>query len=553
MEGVYYVDVDVGSPMQRASLIVDTASWMTAFACSGCRTCGRHLEPPFDPERSRSATWIPCGPSCGGTCQKGHCVYHMSYLDGSGIAGRWFRDTLRLLGGGSSADRWRQGGMFGVQTPLGCSGKESGLFRTQRPAGILGLAPGDPQQPTVISVFLESRKHAGIKEPRTFSLCLRDMGGLLRIGGSKPEAEEVRWVPMRFAGPHSKYSADVNGVAVDGTWLPIKLGKAQLDSASTYTYFPKEAYKRVRRSIEDFCKRRGSCGGTTPPTSSGADGDCWRVAVGRSVPLHRFPKLTWTMKGGIEVSWQPKAYLLRQSAGLDRYCYAFAASDAAPDGSVVILGASWMVDRELTFDIGKQRLGISPASCPRVPAGADKAGAKASNGEEQRRRSGNQRRRRKSSDATDSTTPLAIVTPLSAVSALVESYQDDDLQSEREDLESDDLPSHQAREALGINATENVNTVLRPSPSLRRPLFAAANEESSAAGVNIVGETVKVVEEASDMGMGASWPARADGIGGGGLLLCLEGFALTAMALACARQRLARRLRNHCCKRRSIR
>eukprot|EP00551_Chaetoceros_affinis_P020525 CAMPEP_0203740334 /NCGR_PEP_ID=MMETSP0092-20131115/49508_1 /ASSEMBLY_ACC=CAM_ASM_001090 /TAXON_ID=426623 /ORGANISM="Chaetoceros affinis, Strain CCMP159" /LENGTH=139 /DNA_ID=CAMNT_0050626721 /DNA_START=114 /DNA_END=530 /DNA_ORIENTATION=+ len=38
--GTHYVDLWVGSPPQRQTVIVDTGSGVTAFPCTGCNDCG---------------------------------------------------------------------------------------------------------------------------------------------------------------------------------------------------------------------------------------------------------------------------------------------------------------------------------------------------------------------------------------------------------------------------------------------------------------------------------------------------------------------------------
>ena len=38
--GYYYADIWLGSPPQRASVILDTGSGLTAIPCTGCRDCG---------------------------------------------------------------------------------------------------------------------------------------------------------------------------------------------------------------------------------------------------------------------------------------------------------------------------------------------------------------------------------------------------------------------------------------------------------------------------------------------------------------------------------
>merc|ERR1719157_145790 len=47
--GTHYVDLWVGTPPQRQTVIVDTGSGVTAFPCSACSDCGKgyHASPFF--------------------------------------------------------------------------------------------------------------------------------------------------------------------------------------------------------------------------------------------------------------------------------------------------------------------------------------------------------------------------------------------------------------------------------------------------------------------------------------------------------------------------
>ena len=50
--GYYYLDLFVGTPPQKQTVILDTGSEITAFPCSDCTDCGKHLENPFNIDNS---------------------------------------------------------------------------------------------------------------------------------------------------------------------------------------------------------------------------------------------------------------------------------------------------------------------------------------------------------------------------------------------------------------------------------------------------------------------------------------------------------------------
>jgi hypothetical protein len=61
--GYYYVDIYVGTPPVKQTVIVDTASTLTAFPCTGCQKCGTHIDTYFDPALSSTASNVTCADS----------------------------------------------------------------------------------------------------------------------------------------------------------------------------------------------------------------------------------------------------------------------------------------------------------------------------------------------------------------------------------------------------------------------------------------------------------------------------------------------------------
>ena len=60
--GTHYVDLWVGTPSQRQSVIVDTGSGVTAFPCSGCNNSGDgyHASPFFEEDTSSTFEKFDC-------------------------------------------------------------------------------------------------------------------------------------------------------------------------------------------------------------------------------------------------------------------------------------------------------------------------------------------------------------------------------------------------------------------------------------------------------------------------------------------------------------
>jgi hypothetical protein len=172
--GYFYAELKVGTPPQTFSLIVDTGSSVTAIPCTGCRDCGPHTNPRFNPESSLTFRQAPCGGSLYCTsCVRGVCGYRVSYQEGSSYSGFLARDVIRL---GVS------GACVAVESfPFGCSTAETGLFTSQQADGIMGLGTSrrhaDQSNPTVLEALVEQRLVEDV-----FSLCIGALRGTLTFG-----------------------------------------------------------------------------------------------------------------------------------------------------------------------------------------------------------------------------------------------------------------------------------------------------------------------------------------------------------------------------------
>ena len=76
--GTHFAFLYVGSPPVRQAVIIDTGSSYTAFPCTGCSKCGKHVNPYFDPKQSTSGAVPMCGKS-----RKDTCKVNEHYSEGS--------------------------------------------------------------------------------------------------------------------------------------------------------------------------------------------------------------------------------------------------------------------------------------------------------------------------------------------------------------------------------------------------------------------------------------------------------------------------------------
>lgn len=332
----YFLDMLIGTPPQRVSVIVDTGSHIAAFPCASCKHCGNHIDPAFDFAKSTSAAWVGCD-SCKGSCKSGHCSYSQSYTEGSSLSGWWFTDMVRI---GDAQQRNPP-----VQAKLGCHQNENNLFYTQKANGILGIAPSSGA-PTVLEELYRDREHV---EKRVFALCLAEWGGRFVVGGwnASYHQGEIGWTPLTSKGT---YAVQLSSMSVGGTPLGsgINFKHTIIDSGTTHVYMGSKPYRTLRAAIERYCDAHNGCGATRK-------GTCFTVKK----DLKAFPDIT-VFFGTLSTVWQAKGYL-NHKATSKNWCYSF--MDDGNNANTV-LGAAWMMHHEIIFDLRRDKVGIVQADCP---------------------------------------------------------------------------------------------------------------------------------------------------------------------------------------------
>eukprot|EP00929_Paragymnodinium_shiwhaense_P079204 TRINITY_DN41206_c0_g1_i1.p1 TRINITY_DN41206_c0_g1~~TRINITY_DN41206_c0_g1_i1.p1 ORF type:complete len:581 (+),score=78.28 TRINITY_DN41206_c0_g1_i1:71-1744(+) len=349
----YFADLLVGSVPQRISVIVDTGSALCGFPCKDCGHCGPHLDAPFNFEESSTFEPLPChSMRCDAGCQRGLCAYSQSYAEGSSVTGFWFQDKVQL------ADRLQPNAP--VNATLGCHIDERKLFYTQRVNGIMGLAPRRRKdgRPTILQELFRDKAHISTS---VFALCLSEWGGIMTIGGANSayhvNGSSLAWLPMETSQGY--YTIKASKLAVDKVtlaWNTQDFGNEIIvDSGTTFCRFPSQLYMRLVEAIEAYCEAPapGGCHKAVKKHD-----DCWLMEDPAS-DMSAFPSLTFHV-GDQSLVWPPHAYLYKRSE-MGLFCYAFADGGNTP---TTILGVSFLLHKDIVFDLHSARLGVAEARCP---------------------------------------------------------------------------------------------------------------------------------------------------------------------------------------------
>lgn len=237
--GTHYIDLWVGTPPQRQTVIVDTGSGITAFPCESCRDCGSeyHVDKFFQESQSSSFVKFGCDQCVGARCMNGngknvgsgghsknksneqYCHLSVSYQEGSMWNAYEGQDVTYvgglhdagLDGSESNEEGSKLHSLIHGEDPLnavdfqfdmvfGCQTRITGLFKTQLADGIMGMC----LKPS--SIFNQMHDQNLISSP-SFSLCFTraeeaekdgTIAGALTMGGSDTRLHSP-YTPMVYA------------------------------------------------------------------------------------------------------------------------------------------------------------------------------------------------------------------------------------------------------------------------------------------------------------------------------------------------------------------
>ena len=231
--GTHFVDLWVGTPSYRQTVIVDTGSGVTAFPCAGCTMCGKafHTDGYFDPSKSSTFHFLTCNECRRGICRNGSCHIGMSYAEGSSWNANEVSDVVYAGGlhdvpvhsngdhGSTDIDGTNpySAREYSFNLRFGCMTDSSGLFRTQLADGIMGMSAATQE------VFWRQMYNSKQIERANFSLCfsralqLHEFGneaGVMTLGGVDSRLHQVPMGFMKYVDSLGFFGVNVEKIYV---------------------------------------------------------------------------------------------------------------------------------------------------------------------------------------------------------------------------------------------------------------------------------------------------------------------------------------------------
>ncbi|CAI5730588.1 unnamed protein product [Peronospora destructor] len=351
--GTHYTWVYVGSPPQRASVIVDTGSLLMAFPCSGCDGCGNHTDQPFLANNSSTLVHVTCSQQSFFKCidcqeKSNPCAVSQSYLEGSTWRATVVEDVV-YLGGESSFKDMAMRDKYGTIFQFGCQSSETGLFVSQVADGIMGLS--NSEHHIIAKLYREMKISSNL-----FSLCFVEDGGTMSVGQPHTLAHRgnisyVKLIPDRSdTHLYSVHMTDVRigGKSINADEEDFNRGHFIVDSGTTDSYLP----LRMRTKFMTLFKKVSGRDYQTGQSCEGYTNE----DLASLPPIQLVMEAIGDEKGEVVLNIPPEQYLMRTGGH-------FCGNIYLSENSGGVIGASLMMNRDVIFDNGNQRVGFVDADC----------------------------------------------------------------------------------------------------------------------------------------------------------------------------------------------
>jgi hypothetical protein len=311
--GAYYVDIHVGSPPQRQTVLVDTGSENTGIPCTGCDNCGYHTDPNFNQILSESFRHLNCSDCMKGLCNANNdtCTVRSYYAEKSGWRGNEVEDSVSIspFAGEINSDKFR--------LKFTCMKENDGEFKKQVSNGIMGMNLDK-------TAFWSQMYDQGIIKSRKFSLCLnthplaKHMIGALTLGGVDERlghrASDMSY--MDFTDSSSLFQVQIRKVYIypnSGKRSKVVDGKIDFTKNDTVALIAsKDLFNDGGVKLDS-----GTTGTLMTPKVKEAFVEAWEKATGKNFPfgpiyltpgeLKTWPTIIFQMEGTQKIKTNSKS------------------------------------------------------------------------------------------------------------------------------------------------------------------------------------------------------------------------------------------------------
>ena len=348
----YYGYLYIGKEGKKQSYILDTGSSITTSPCNLCKDCGKHQNGLYEINENNI---IKCNDNkcslVSNSCSiGGDCSFSISYTEGSSIYGKFINELIRF------GDDYENDIPF--EFPIGCTNKETHLFRTQLADGIMGLQNSEKSFPSILFNLKQIKRNL-------FTLCLGYEGGLFSIGEILNDIHLNNNISY-LSIPNNRFYV-INFLSINIENFNVKVNDENninyysiVDSGTTISYFPSKFANELFHIVKTICNRNennGKCGENFYDKNLG---QCFRFNNENDMNYaldNIFPNITFNFGDNVTFVWEPRNYYFHNSKS--SFCLGFIGEST----SRFTLGTTFMRGYDFIFDTQNSKIGFVKADC----------------------------------------------------------------------------------------------------------------------------------------------------------------------------------------------
>ena len=353
----YYATLYLGKKKIPQTYILDTGSHTTTSPCNQCRSCGKHLNLPYEIDNDSDIIQCytdKCSLVPSSFCSNHKCGFSISYTEGSRLEGFFTMQEIHL----EMIDKTPNITTNSFKIPIGCTTKETHLFTTQLADGIMGLNNGDKSFVTLLF-------NQKIISKNLFTICFGQNDGYFSIGeiDTSFHNSKIEYVPL-FPG-ESNFYVKLNKIRIGEEIILTYYYRGFIDSGTTISYFPKEIYNSLINYFISYCNKipNKKCGTFKKVPGEGYCGFFNTIEDRKKALEEYWPNITLYFEGhkytlrGIDYSYE-------YNENLENKIWACLGFEGETTYKIT-LGGTFMHNHDIIFDKDNQRIGFASADCNR--------------------------------------------------------------------------------------------------------------------------------------------------------------------------------------------
>ena len=350
----YYATLYVGKDKTPQTYILDTGSGITTSPCNKCTDCGNsHFNVKFEINDEKdiiNCKTDQCSILASNACDTNkQCAFSISYSEGSSLGGFFVNQNVYFENLNSESKI--SGNFYNI--PLGCTTKETHLFRTQLADGIMGLS-------NIKRSFINILFSKKIIKKDLFTICFAQKDGYFSMGeidNTYHLEKQIKYVPL--TSPTGNYYINLKKITFANKEIQNTY-TAFIDSGTTISYFPRSIYNAIITEFKTFCENK-ECGKFQDVKSLGYCGFFNTKEKLLYAINNLWPNITFYFEGYNYVLLAKDYYFEYKDGNNFGACLGFEGEGA----SRLTLGGTFMHGHDIIFDKANNRIGFAVADCNR--------------------------------------------------------------------------------------------------------------------------------------------------------------------------------------------